>query len=103
MEIRILGSGGGMPSGTRETACVLVRKEERALLLDMGTGARRLVTDPSNLEGVEYLDVVLSHFHLDHVCGLGYLGMLAVPAAIWAPGEWLYRTGSAEILSRCSV
>ena len=98
MQLTILGSGGGMPSGIRETACTLVREGERALLLDSGTGARRLVTDPAHLEGVEHLDVVLTHFHLDHVCGLPYLPMLPVSGSIWAPGAWLYGTDSAAIL-----
>ena len=98
MRVLILGSGGGAPSGIRETACVLVRDDERALLLDVGTGARRLVTDPGHLAGVDHIDIVLTHFHLDHVCGLPYLSMLPVSATIWAPGAWLYGVGSAAIL-----
>lgn len=98
MRVWILGSGGGAPSGIRETACALVRDDEHALLLDIGSGARRLVTNPAYLDGVEHLDVLLTHFHLDHVCGLPYLGMLSVSATIWAPGEWLYGMDSAAIL-----
>jgi ribonuclease BN (tRNA processing enzyme) len=94
----ILGSGGRAPSGVRETACVLVREQDRALLLDVGTGARRLITEPAYLEGVSDLDVVLTHFHLDHVCGLPYLPMLGISATIWAPGAWLYGTASAALL-----
>jgi ribonuclease BN (tRNA processing enzyme) len=94
----ILGSGGGAPSGIRETACYLVREHERALLLDVGTGARRLITEPSLLEGVRDLHVVLTHFHLDHVCGLPYLRMLDVAATIWAPGRGLYGQASERIL-----
>jgi ribonuclease BN (tRNA processing enzyme) len=99
MRVVILGSGGGAPSGARETACSLVRDEDRALLLDIGTGARRLVTEPGHLEGVSHVDVVLTHFHLDHVCGLPYLRMLPMSATIWAPGAWLYGTDSADILA----
>ena len=98
LQITILGSGGGVPSGTRETACILVRHDERALLLDLGTGARRLVTNPGYLDGVGHLDVVLTHFHLDHVWGVPYLGMLPVTATIWAPGAWMYGRSSAAIL-----
>ena len=73
MVVTLLGSGGFAPSAVRETACALVRDGPRALLLDAGSGVRRLVTDPWYLEGVTHVDVVLTHFHLDHVCGLPYL------------------------------
>jgi ribonuclease BN (tRNA processing enzyme) len=99
VRITILGSGGGAPSDLRETASLLIREDDRALLLDAGTGVRRLVTDSGYLDGVAHLDVVLTHFHLDHVCGLAYLRMLETTAAIWAPGEWLYDTASAVILA----
>jgi ribonuclease BN (tRNA processing enzyme) len=96
--VRILGSGGGAPSGVRETACYLIRDGGRALLVDVGTGARRLFGDPRLLDGVDELDIVLTHFHLDHVCGLPYLLSLAVDATIWAPGRWLYDRDAARIL-----
>jgi ribonuclease BN (tRNA processing enzyme) len=94
----VLGSGGRAPSAARETACVLVREENRALLLDAGTGLRRLIADPDRLGGVDRLDVVLTHFHFDHVCGLPFLPLLKVEATIWAPGRWLYGTPSGAIL-----
>lgn len=98
MRIVVLGSGGWMPTERRETAATLVRRDDRALLLDAGTGARRLVTDPALLEGVIRLDVVLTHFHLDHVCGLSYLPALPLRAAVWAPGRWLYGSSSEDLL-----
>jgi ribonuclease BN (tRNA processing enzyme) len=96
--VTLLGSGGFAPSADRETACVLARDGQRALLLDAGTGVRRLLTAPGYLDGVSHVDVVLTHFHLDHVCGLPYLGALPVTATVWAPGAWLYARASAEIL-----
>lgn len=98
MRVSILGSGGGTPSAARETSCILIRDGGRALLLDMGTGARRLLTDPSLLNGIGELHVVLTHFHFDHVCGLPYLPWLRAGATIWAPGKWLYDKESADIL-----
>jgi ribonuclease BN (tRNA processing enzyme) len=98
VHIVILGSGGWIPAERRETACVLVRRGESALVLDAGTGARRLVGDPAHLEGVKRLDVVLTHFHLDHVCGLSYLPALPLRAQVWAPGRWLYGSASEELL-----
>ncbi len=67
-------------------------------MLDAGTGLRRLVTEPAFLDGVRSLDIVLTHFHLDHVCGLAYVPALAVKPTLWAPGAWLYDTPSANLL-----
>lgn len=98
MVVTLLGTGGFAPSAARETACTLVRQGERALLLDAGTGVRRLLTDPRHLDGLAHLDVVLTHFHLDHVCGLPYLEALPLRPTLWAPGAWLYGRASADVL-----
>jgi ribonuclease BN (tRNA processing enzyme) len=87
-----------MPSAARETSCVLIREDDRSLLLDIGTGARRLLTDRSLLDGTRDLHVVLTHFHFDHVCGLPYLPWLELEATVWGPGTWLYGEDSAAIL-----
>jgi ribonuclease BN (tRNA processing enzyme) len=98
MDMVILGSGGWMPTERRETACVLLRRDDHALLLDAGTGIRRLAATPALLDGVTRVDVALTHFHLDHVCGLSYLPALPVRAEIWAPGRWLYDDSSEALL-----
>ena len=41
---------------------------------------------------------MLTHFHLDHVCGLSYLPALPLAARVWAPGRWLYGSPSEELL-----
>jgi ribonuclease BN (tRNA processing enzyme) len=87
-----------MPTEDRETACALVRRGDSALLLDAGTGVRRLATQPTLIEGATNLDVVLTHFHLDHVCGLSYLPALSTRATVWAPGRWLYGRSSDALL-----
>lgn len=87
-----------MPTERRETTCVLLRQDQDALLLDAGTGLRRLVTDPALLAGVRRLDIALTHFHLDHVCGLAYTPALQLIPTVWAPGRWLYGMPSAELL-----
>jgi ribonuclease BN (tRNA processing enzyme) len=104
MDAWLLGSGGWFPTDARETTSVFVRDGEHGLLLDAGTGARRLLTDSGLIAGVTSLDVVLTHFHLDHVCGLLYLPALRTLCGleghprVWAPGRWLYDTPSAELL-----
>jgi ribonuclease BN (tRNA processing enzyme) len=63
------------------------------------------VTDTALVDGLTALDVVLTHFHLDHVCGLLYLpGLFSVcglerPPRVWAPGQWLYEAPSADLLN----
>jgi ribonuclease BN (tRNA processing enzyme) len=97
MEVRLLGSGGWLPTDLRETACVYIREGADVLLLDAGTGFRRLVTEPSLLDGVERLHIALTHLHLDHTAGLvGLAGVASVPAReVWAPGR-IVAAGSAE-------
>ena len=78
---------------------MLVRDGQIAALLDAGSGAWRLLDDPKLLAGCSRLDVVLSHFHFDHVCGLPYLLWLGIEVAIWAPGQWLYGEPSHGLLA----
>ena len=98
----LLGSGGWMPTSSRATCSMLLRRQGHALLIDAGTGVSRLVEDPSLLLGVETLDIVLSHFHLDHVTGLAYLPGLALRERprIHGPGAWLYGAPTREIIAR---
>ena len=102
MEIRLLGTGGWMPTHLRETACVYLRDGADALVLDAGTGFRRLATEPALLEGVERLHVALTHFHLDHTCGLvGLPAVKHVPVReLWAPGRLVARAPAKEVVER---
>jgi ribonuclease BN (tRNA processing enzyme) len=98
----LLGSGGWIPSRSRATCCALVRGGDHALVIDAGTGLGHLVEAPYLLEGVRTLDVLLTHFHLDHVVGLAYLPALSLPtpARVHGPGEWLYGLPTPEVLGR---
>jgi ribonuclease BN (tRNA processing enzyme) len=96
----LLGSGGWLPTDGRETSCLYVREGGRVLLVDAGSGLRRLITDPGLLDGVERLDVVLTHFHLDHVVGLCALPALKLPVELWAAGRALLGTAARELLHR---
>jgi ribonuclease BN (tRNA processing enzyme) len=96
----LLGSGGEMPTGHRETCSALLRQGDSALLVDAGTGVRRLVTDDGLLDSASRIDVVLTHFHMDHVCGLLYLNVIDLPLVVWGPGRALYGCPTGEILQR---
>ena len=67
MRLHCLGSGGYHPNERRHTACYYL--PELGLVLDAGTGIFRLA---EKLESME-IKVVLTHAHLDHICGLTFL------------------------------
>jgi ribonuclease BN (tRNA processing enzyme) len=102
--VRILGAGGWIPTGMHATCSALVRAGEAAVLIDAGTGIERLVSDRSLLEGVAQLDVVLTHFHLDHVAGLAYMpglrGAGGCPPRLWGPGAAVFGTPTEAVLRR---
>jgi ribonuclease BN (tRNA processing enzyme) len=99
--LTILGGGGWFPAQGRHTACALWRRGDAAIMIDAGTGVGRLVERPELLEGVERLDIVLTHFHLDHICGLAYLSAIGAPTrvTIWGPGRHFYGVPTAELLA----
>ncbi len=100
MQVRLLGSGGFAPSDRRETASALFRNDGEALLVDAGSGARRLLGDRSLLTGVERLHVVLTHFHLDHTMGLFFLAGLETPISIWGAGDTLESVSTRSLVER---
>jgi ribonuclease BN (tRNA processing enzyme) len=75
MRVTLLGTSGWMPSEHRETTCFACRNEDSLFIFDAGTGLRRL-REPAQaalLDGVRDIHLFLTHYHLDHVCGLAYL------------------------------
>ncbi len=83
MRLIPLGANGFFPTFGRQTMSFLVLAPKQALLLDAGTGVSRLIEPKLSelLEPYDGLDVILSHYHLDHVVGLSYM-----PAA-WTRGR----------------
>jgi ribonuclease BN (tRNA processing enzyme) len=102
MQARLLGSGGWMPTDERETTCLYVRVGDHVLLVDAGSGLRRLLTEPELVEGVRRLSVVLTHFHIDHISGLPYLHDLErIPEReILGPGAAVLETPTEQLLRR---
>ncbi len=96
MEVTLWGTRGSLATPGPETAryggntaCIGVRgREGTILVLDAGTGIRRLGTSlPAKLERV---DVMLTHLHMDHVQGLGFFAPLyraGVNVHIWGPAS----------------
>lgn len=100
----VLGGGGWFPAHGRQTACALLRDGDSAVMIDAGTGIGRLVERPDLLEGVIRLDIILTHFHLDHVAGLAYLPAIGAceETRLWGPGELLYDTPTRLVLAQLS-
>lgn len=77
----LCGSGSPMPDSTRSGPCVLVVAGQRAFVVDVGEGGPRTLAlmgvQPARIDGV-----LLTHFHSDHIGGLGELMLQR-----WATGS----------------
>ena len=102
--LTILGAGGWFPAHSRHTASALLRDGESAILIDAGTGIARLVEQPQLLQDITRLDIVLTHFHLDHIVGVAYLPAIGVcdQTTVWGPGRLLYDAPTRSVLERVS-
>lgn len=69
MEIKFLGTGVAIPEKGRVQSGILVRLEEKTLLIDCGSGVLSRFPDAGLLH-TEVDTVLLSHLHLDHVADL---------------------------------
>jgi phosphoribosyl 1,2-cyclic phosphodiesterase len=90
---RVWGCRGSLPTPGAatvryggNTSCVEVRRGDRvALILDAGTGIKRLGDE---LEPCATINVLLTHLHLDHLEGLRFFAPLwqeGVEVHIWGP------------------
>jgi ribonuclease Z len=85
LHIALCGAGSPMPDPVRSGPCVAVIAGGKLLVIDSGSGAarnlNRMGIPAGNIEAV-----FLTHFHSDHIDGLGELGMMRwVQAANTAP------------------
>lgn len=99
-----LGINGFFPSFGRHTMSVLVLTGGEAFLLDAGTGVARL-REPHVSDLVRpyrCLNVILSHYHLDHIVGLPYLSSVWKQGTvrIYAPGRPFVEADPVQTLSR---
>lgn len=96
MIVRLWGTRGSLAAPGVETAryggntsCVEIRGEGGGVLvLDAGTGVRRLGADlPKDLRRI---DILLTHLHMDHVQGLGFFDPLYrenLEVHMWGPAS----------------
>jgi len=99
-----LGINGYIPSFGRQTMSFLLLTGKEALLLDAGTGVGRLLepTIIGLLRPYDCLNIILSHYHLDHVVGLSYLPgtWMRGVVRIYAPGSPFVEVEPDEALGR---
>ena len=93
MKITLWGTRGSLPSPSPEnnhyggnTSCVSVSQGDTFVILDAGSGIRRLgnAVPPH----ISRIDILLTHLHLDHIMGLGFFLPLYKPniqVNIWGP------------------
>jgi len=71
------------------TSCIQITgREGTVLILDAGTGLRRL--GRTLAPDIRRVDILLTHLHMDHLQGLGFFGALRNPATdvhIWGPAS----------------
>lgn len=83
--VRFWGVRGSIPCPGPETvryggntSCLEVRCGDRLLILDAGTGLR-LLDEALRPEAPLHADLLMTHTHLDHVCGWPYFRALTRP------------------------
>ncbi|MGI9542434.1 MAG: MBL fold metallo-hydrolase [Cyclobacteriaceae bacterium] len=95
MKITIWGARGSIPSSGPDTtyfggntSCVEVSYQDQLLILDAGSGLRRL--NQSRKPFGKRIDILLTHLHFDHIQGLGFFDPLFDPETefhIWGPAS----------------
>ena len=82
LHVLVCGAGGPLPTENRTPACMLVVAGDTVMLFDVGGGSARSMAlhgfPPTLVERV-----FLTHFHSDHIDGLGEVATLR-----WAGGTW---------------
>jgi ribonuclease Z len=99
LHVMLCGAGGPLPDRNRSGPCVAVAAGKRLFVFDAGTGgARNLGLMRYPLRNIEA--VFLTHFHSDHIDGLGELATLrwvqgnhTMPLPVYGP------TGVSDIVT----
>ncbi|MGH8104664.1 MAG: MBL fold metallo-hydrolase [bacterium] len=74
MRLVCLGTGGWMFNTSRDTCTYSLMDGDSAILLDAGSGMKKLLEPPfdSLLKPIHKIVVMLTHYHLDHTIGLSF-------------------------------
>jgi ribonuclease BN (tRNA processing enzyme) len=100
-----LGLNGFIPTYNRHTMCfILIDESDEVFILDAGSGLSRLKEPKLKqlLSTKKRLNIVLSHYHLDHVIGLSYLPGVweEKPIRLYAPNSPFVDTTAEEAINK---
>lgn len=93
MEVVLLGTNGWYDTISGNTICTLIKTKKQYILLDAGFGINKL---DQFIKGSDPIYLFISHFHLDHICGLHVLNKFKFDQGINIYG----RKGINSILNR---
>lgn len=95
MKIKIWGVRGSLPISGPETnryggntSCTLIHHQGHTIIMDGGSGMQRLILNHDL--GHQRIDILLTHFHLDHIQGLGFFKPFFDPTMeihVWGPAS----------------
>ncbi len=74
LNVVICGAGSPMPDPLRSGPCVVVIAGTRIMVVDVGSGSVRHFA-PAGIPVGKVADVFITHFHSDHIDGLGELAL----------------------------
>jgi len=102
LKIWPLGIGGWMPAHGRQTNALLIEYKERLIIVDAGTGISNLLGFEVILDRYKHVDLILTHYHLDHLVGLFYLPkfLSEKSVTIWGPGAPAYDTTCEKVIKK---
>jgi ribonuclease BN (tRNA processing enzyme) len=93
MKVAIHGVRGSIPTSSPHTtyfggntSCLTVQEGDSMLILDSGSGLQKVTPNKE----LKRLDILLTHFHMDHIQGLGFFNPLFDPEKeihIWGPSS----------------
>ena len=69
IKVVVIGESGGTPLAGGATSCYLVEADGYPVLLDIGSGALSLLQKIRSFDSID--DIIISHFHSDHVADAG--------------------------------
>jgi ribonuclease Z len=77
LHVALCGAGGPLPDAKRSGPCVAVVAGSSMFVVDAGSGGARNLQSPDlNWRPGHIRALFLTHFHSDHIDGLGEMGML---------------------------